>query len=206
MNEENTKKQGKLSTIIGVILCVILMPIIILNTIMIAKTYVDPDHIPDAFGVSPVIVLSNSMQPVFSANGLIFIKDVDTNTLEKGDIITFLQGQTAITHRIEEVVKTDGVVSYVTKGDANNIADRLAVSPHQIEGKYIGHVDGLGGAVLFMQSTTGMILFIVAPILLYIAFDILKRRKESEGEKNRTAELEAELARLKAEKEETTNK
>lgn len=201
MSKTEQKKAGTLGMVASIVLCAILIPIIVLNTMMIVKTYTNPDHIPDVFGYSPIIVLSGSMEPVFGVESMVFIEDVDTNSLQQGDIITFLHGETAVTHRIAEIVTTDGAVSYVTKGDANNTVDRLPVSPYQIEGRYIGHVDDLGGVVMFMQSTTGMILFIALPIIIYLAYDLMLRQKETSAEKKRTEELEAELAALRAEKE-----
>ncbi len=201
MNKAATSITGKISTIVSVIICVILIPIIILNTMMIVKTYTEPDHLPDVLGVSPVVVLSGSMAPTFDTSSLIFIKDADYENLEVGDVICFLQSGTAITHRIIDVVTEDGQVSYVTQGDANNTADRLPVTPDQIEGVYFHHFEELGGAVMFMQTTTGMILFVVAPVVLYLIFDIFKRRNESKDERSRTAELEEELAKLRAEKD-----
>lgn len=201
MNKAATSVTGKISTIVSAIICVILIPIIILNTMMIVKTYTEPDHLPDVLGISPVVVLSGSMSPTFNTSSLIFIQDADYENLEVGDIICFLQSGTAVTHRIVDIVTEDGQLSYVTQGDANNAVDRLPVTPDQIEGVYISHVEGLGGAVMFMQTTTGMIIFVVAPVVLYLIFDILKRRKESSADRSRTAELEEELAKLRAEKD-----
>ena len=194
------KQEKRVGAVISLILCAIFIPVIFLNTVMIVKTYTDPEHLPGVFGIKPAIVLSGSMSPLFEAESLIFVKEADVSTLKEGDVICYLTGGTAITHRIEQIITKDGQVSYVTKGDANNTADRLAVSPAQVEGVYIGKIDGAGGFAMFMQSTTGMILFIVLPIVVYLCFDILGRRKDGQRDKRRAAELEAELAALKAER------
>ncbi len=200
-NEVKKKKKGRAGMVVSIILCVIFIPIILINVTLIVKTYTNPDHLPDIFGVKPVIVLSGSMSPVFEAESLIFVKKTDTAQLAEGDIICYMTDGTAITHRIDEVKTEDGKTSYITKGDANNTVDSTTVSPEQVEGVYIGKINGLGGFAMFMQSTTGMIVFIVVPVLLYLAFDILMRRRESKKEKSRTAQLEAELEQLRASKE-----
>lgn len=195
---EKAQKSGRASLLATILLLLIFVPIIIVNTTLIVKTYTQPEHLPGVFGYKPVIVLSGSMSPVFEPEALIFVKETPTDSLQKGDIICYLQEGAAITHRIEQVVNEAGQISYVTKGDANNTVDRLAVSPSQVEGVYVGKLDNVGGFAMFMQSTTGMILFIALPILLYLVFDILQRRKESRREQARAAQLEAELAALKA--------
>lgn len=196
---DNGKRKSLTYRIISIALLIILIPVILVNLIMIIKTYARPDHLPDVFGIKPAIVLSGSMSPLFETNALIFVKEIDTDELTEGDVICFLQGGTAITHRIEKIILLDGEQCYITKGDANNTVDQLTVSSAQIEGRYIGQIAGIGKIVLFMQSTLGMILFIAVPVILYLVFDIISKNKESRKEKVRTSELEKELERLRAE-------
>ena len=51
---------------------------------------------------------------------------------------------------------------------------------------------------MFMQSNIGILVFLGVPFAGYILWDIFKRRKDSN---KKTAQLEAELAKLKAEQE-----
>lgn len=204
MKENSSKRSGKAGIIISIILCVIFLPIIILNLVIIIKTYTNPEHLPGIFGYKPAIVLSGSMSPLFEAESLIFLKSVDTAELKEGDVICYLSGGTAVTHRIEQIVTNEGQVSYITKGDANNTADRLPVLPSQVEGIYVGQISGIGGFAMFMQSTTGIIIFIALPILIYLVYDFISRRRDGKQTVNRTAELEAELLKLRNQQEEKT--
>ena len=79
--ERQKKKRGLVGTIIGIILCIILIPIIIINIILIVNTYIHPENIPGVFGMRPVIVLSGSMEPEFMSGDLIFIQDGDVEQL-----------------------------------------------------------------------------------------------------------------------------
>lgn len=182
-----------------IILCAILITLVIMNVVLIAKSYTQPENIPSVFGMSPVIVLSGSMSPTFETGALIFIKDIDASTLQEGDVICFLSSGTAITHRIV-AVNTDGEsLTFTTQGDANNSVDRAVVTADQIEGLYFGHIAGLGNFALFMQTTTGMLVCIALPVALYIGYDIFKRKKEAQKEKAKNAKLQAELAKYRAE-------
>lgn len=114
-------------------------------------------------------------------------------------LLIFREG---VTHRILEITQdAEGRIQYVTQGDANNVRDDQAVRPEQIQGIYKGErFSGLGQAILFMQSTQGMVLFILCPLFLFLIWDLWRRRQLDQAEAKRTAELEAELAALKAEK------
>ncbi len=201
MAGQETKKRsgGVLINVIGGILCVIFIPIILVNVVLIVKTYTDPDHIPSVAGYSPVICLSGSMEPVFSTGDMIFIRHVeDPAALQEGDVICYLTGEKiAVTHEIVQVTEVDGQVRYITQGRANNTADQLAVAPDQVEGVYTGvHIPRLGSVAMFMQTTTGMIVCIVCPLLVLVGWDILRRRAQSRREQARTEELEARLREL----------
>lgn len=197
----------KVFNVLGIILCVIFIPVIILNMVMIVRAYTQPDSIPSVFGYSPVIVLSGSMSPEFEAGDMIIIKKVDPYTLKEGDVICFIEEESAVTHRIIEVQNVSGGdVLYITQGDANNVEDSTPVVPAQVQGKYIDvHLSGMGDFAIFLQSTPGMMLFIGGPVLLFFLWDVFRRMIQSRGSKkaadaaeDKQRELEAELARLRA--------
>lgn len=132
MKEPQEKKGGALQTvfnILGIVLCVIFIPIIILNVVMIVRSYIDPDRIPSVFGYSPVIVLSGSMSPAFEAGDMIIIQKTDPYTLKVNDVICYMEEESAVTHRIMDVQQEDGQILYITQGDANNTEDATPVMP-----------------------------------------------------------------------------
>lgn len=202
MNQENKRKLSA-SGIVGVVLCAVFIPIILINIILIAGSYINPGELPGVLGIKPAVVLSGSMEPTIQVGDLIFIRSADPAALQEGDVICYLSSGKAITHRIVGVAQgEDGRPRYVTQGDANNAADRLAVSTDQVQGVWKGaRVPGLGSAILFMQTTTGMILFIICPLLLFFIWDIWRRRRLDKAEADRTARLEAELAALREERD-----
>lgn len=197
------RKKISIQTILGAILCVIFIPVIILNVILIGGSYLHPDEMPGALGVKPVIVLSGSMEPEIKTGDLIFLHNVDTAELQKGDVICYLTSGKAVTHRIIEVTHgEDGSLRYITQGDANNVEDRLPVSADQVQGIWKGgRIAGLGKTIMSMQTPMGTIVSILCPILLLVIWDILLRRKADRDEMlhnaQQRAELEAELEALK---------
>ena len=135
------------------------------------QTIVAPDKIPSIFGYKPFIVLSGSMETEIYEGDLAVTRVVDTNTLEKGDIIAFRDGNDhdhVVTHRIVEVVENGDERTFVTKGDNNSSNDQGVVEAKDIEGKFLYKIDGLGDLLLIMQKP--LTLCIVLAIIVVIGF------------------------------------
>lgn len=125
--KEKRKRSGRAAGVVSVLLCVLLFPVILVNVIIIANTYLHPDEIPGAFGVKPVAVLSGSMEDTFMTGDLIFLHKTDPANLQEGDVICYLASGQAVTHRIVRVERDGGgATRYITKGDANNAGGRRA--------------------------------------------------------------------------------
>lgn len=190
----------RIMTAVGVVLCVVFIPLLLINVTLIVKSYTNPDQVPDFMGYKPFIVLSGSMEPEIMTGDMVLVRNTDAGNLQKGDVIAYKSGEAVITHRIIDVKTENGEVRYVTQGDANDSPDQTTVRPSDVEGIYQNRIPGMGNAAMFMQTTTGMIIFVVCPLLLFIIWDIIRRRMQGRKEVSRARELELELERLKAEK------
>ena len=192
-------------TIIGVVLCVILIPIIIINCTLMAKQFMNQDEVPSVGGYFPMVVLTDSMAGTFDGGSLIICKHVDAKDVQVDDIICYFDpsgsGTTTTTHRVIAIDKVAGEINFVTKGDANNTADSVSVPASNLVGKYLFHIPGLGNLAMFMQSTPGLIIFVVLPIILLVVYDVVRRRKYDKEKTSETDELVAELEALRAEKD-----
>lgn len=204
MNEvkENRSIGHSIMVAIGVILCIVLTPILIINVTLIVKGIIDEDNVPDFAGYSPLIVLSDSMVPTIYDGDLIIVKKVDPQEVKVDDVISFKEDQAVITHRIIAMETTMlGKLQFTTKGDANNTEDIKKVSEEDLVGEYILRVPGVGTVAMFLQTPAGMIIFVAIPLAIFIIYDILSRRSRSKKEKQLTDELMKELERLKSNKE-----
>mgnify|MGYP004525143109 CR=1 FL=1 len=205
MTKEKTSPVHKLLTILGIVLCIILIPILVINCTLIAKQFTDKDKVPSVGGIFPMIVLTDSMKGTFDSGSLIICKTADPEDVRVGDVICFYDpmgnGTTTTTHRVMEI-ETDeaGNISYITKGDANNTEDMAPVPASMLVGVYQFHIAGLGSFALFMQSTPGLIIFVALPILLLIGYDMVRRRMYEKKKDSDTDALMAELEALRAEK------
>lgn len=111
MREKKKQRGGRANIIVSILLCALFIPIILLNTVMIVKTYTDPAHLPGVFGIKPAIVLSGSMSPFFEPKALIFVKEIDPARLQEGDVVCYLTDGTAVTHAASSFGVSGSVVS-----------------------------------------------------------------------------------------------
>ena len=210
---DNNKKNKKESTpgkvilsILGTIVCIILAVILVINCTLIVKSYTNKDKVPDFAGHRPFIVLTGSMEPVIMGGDLIITKEVDPSQIKKGDIISFTDpdgnGVTVVTHRVIEIINDENGLSFKTKGDANNVEDKSPVPAKNVQGLYQTRLPGIGKVFMFMQTTAGLVVCVIVPLLLFIGYDLIKRKKDEKKTKDDNEELKAELERLKAEKAE----
>lgn len=209
MTKEKTTATHKALTVIGIVLCVILIPILLINLTLIGKSLLNKDEVPNIGGTLPLIVLTDSMYPIIESGDLIICQTIDAAQVKEKDVIAFFDpagnGSTIVTHRVMEVTEQNGQIAWRTKGDNNNTDDRLLVTADKLVAIYEGtRLPGLGNVALFMQTTPGLIVCVVCPILLLVGYDMLRRRLYEKANKKDTEQLMQELEelrRLKAEKE-----
>ena len=208
-NEEAVSVGHKILTGIGVVLCIILIPILIMNCTLILKSYANKDQVPSVGGIFPMIILTDSMEPEFSSGDLIICHTTDAEKVQEGDIICFYDpagnGTSTVTHRVMKVTTDEsGALAWETKGDANNTEDSMLVPAENLVGIYQRHISGLGNVAMFMQTTQGLIICVICPIILLVAYDVIRRRIYEASRKKDTDALMAELEALRAEKEKQT--
>lgn len=182
----------------GIAVCAVLCGLLLCNLTIIVKGTLNPDRPPSVLGVTPLVVLSGSMsgqsEGHIEVGDLIFVTRADPDTLAAGDVIAFMRGQSAVTHRITSVqTGPDGGLLFYTKGDANQAADTEPVTEDQLLGVCRGRIAKVGDFALFLQQPLGMLLFAGVPVLAFLVYDMLRRQR---GSKHRQ-ELEAEIARLR---------
>lgn len=193
---KDIKKGKSVFYVLGIIVSVILLFILIMNLTIVFKSYFNPDKIPSFLGVKLFIVETDSMKPVFDGGDLIVTKKVDPKTLEVGDVISFTEGRVVVTHRIENVEQKGDEIYFVTKGDANNSIDIHPISENNVESIYWFKIKRLGKFAMFMQTPSGMLVFIGIPLLGFIARDVLRYR---EKERIKNIKKEKEIQKLKDE-------
>ena len=209
MKQLKTKKQKNKTSIFGIILCLILLPILVINVVLIIKSFANPNEVPSLGKMVPMVVLTDSMYPEIKSGDLIILNKVNVKDLKVGDIITFFDpngnGSTTITHRIAEITEINNKIAFKTKGDANNTIDRSLVFEDAVIGIYKTRIPGVGNISMFLSTTTGMIICIAIPLILFVVYDVLSRKKYNKKIVDDREALLKELERLKSEKNNQSN-
>jgi len=128
-------------------------------------------------------IVSPSMEPYIMVYDVIVDTRVSNeNNLKVGDVITFYSssidtGDFTVTHRIHEIIETDGQRKYITKGDNNQNVDAGYITFKDIVGKERFKITGLGRVQVFIASRFGWLIIILIPALIIILLDIFKLKK-----------------------------
>jgi signal peptidase len=152
-----------------------------LAILVAVASHLSPSGQYTVFGHPVMTMLSGSMTPVIRTGDEIVDNQVtaaQAEHLQVGQIVSFREAAgstTIITHRIIAVHDTNGQVSYVTKGDANNAADTPARPASDVVGVF-SHDIPRGGyiladmhrpVVLGLLAASIALFFLVGPLLRY---------------------------------------
>jgi signal peptidase len=164
-----------------------------LATVIAVATHISRDGGYTAFGHPVMTVLSGSMAPVIRTGDLIVDNPVtpeQASTLQPGQIISVREApgsQSIITHRIVVVKVAHGIVSYVTKGDANSAPDSAPRPASDVVGVFRFAVPGGGYVLAALHRPLVLGLLLASPLLLLLAGQLFQvaRRTDSPDDGDR---------------------
>lgn len=130
---------------------------------------------PRIMGYEVNVVLSNSMEPVYTTGELLLVKSATANEIKVNDIISYKGiGNNVITHRVIDIDQNNHL--FFTKGDANDSQDSNPVAFNRLKGivetniPYLGYVYGL------IQTVSTKIV-LVSLVLIYIITNLLMKHR-----------------------------
>lgn len=145
--------------VLGILVCLL----IIILGIQAYNKLIVRDETAGILGYNYKTVLTGSMEPAIPVGSIVITKEQSSYEIE--DIISFQEEGAIITHRIITIDRE----RYITKGDANNVADTEEVQQKQILGKVILTIPLLGYLVMWLMSPFGIISLFIIIGIWYIA-------------------------------------
>ena len=144
------------------------------------------------------------MEPTVNVGDLVFV--IETNEINKDDIISFKENNSIVTHRVIDILEDEnGEKQYKTKGDANQSEDVETVKLQDIEGKFIFKIGQVGNIILFLKSEVGIILFVlILAVILFFSYS--KNNDENESKEKTKEKDKEEYKENEREKEENREK
>lgn len=144
-------------------------------TIISVATFDQKDR--NLFGYRLFVVTSDSMRATdFAAGDLIVVRQVDKQSLQIGDIISFTSTRAEtygqiITHKIREIlIDESGKYGFVTYGTTTGVTDDGIVLEDYLLGKYQMRIPRVGEFFCFLKTTPGYIFFVLIPFSAMIAY------------------------------------
>ena len=190
MNQKATNNKKKVSALARRLGLAVLGLFLGLNMYLLNAERVLGNNLPMPFGYGAAVVLSGSMEPTFSKDDLILVKQTDA--IAVGDIVVFQSDGMLVVHR---VIAVDGDM-VTTQGDANNIADP-AFEKSAVMGIVIGWIPRVGVVVNALKTPAGTIGALVCAFLLIE----LSFRKQKEKDDKELEAIKEEIRRLRSEGE-----
>ncbi len=128
-------------------------------------------------------IATGSMEPTLNVKDFIIVKESDKYSV--GDIITYKEDNSYITHRI---IKINGD-TLVTKGDANNSEDKI-ISKSEVIGKVVKIIPK--GGVIKEIILTPKIIFtlLVTLVLINLCFSLTKKEDKRTIKLNKDENIE----------------
>jgi len=144
------------------VVILLLSAVVLVNAALLFSRFVlkrEPAHI---FGFCPMLVTTGSMEPALPAGALVIAHAQED--YRPGDIISFRQGDTVVTHRIIE--KT--AEGYRTAGDANNTPDDAVVPQGKVLGRVVLCLPWAGAMLLALREPAGILALAAGGALLIL--------------------------------------
>lgn len=109
------------------------------------------------FDIFPSVIVTGSMEPLIRPGDMALLHKIteadQIKRLKIGDVIQFEREDGMIVlHRVIEIVVSDGVIAYRTKGDNNNTADQELVRGQNIRGTLYKVIPKIGIPTLIFRS------------------------------------------------------
>lgn len=178
MIKNKLRRRKKIEKAVCVALCVLAAFAVICAGTAFCRKFVFGNKSGGLFGYTPFIVLSGSMRPSLEVQDIVVVKNVSEDKISTGDVITFFDKDGSIvTHRVAEISEKDGKKYYVTKGDANNVADADSIAYEDIIGRYSFTIPKGGRVVAALTSPAAIVVFVLLCISICMVVIFVSRRK-----------------------------
>ena len=111
-------------------------------------------------------VYSGSMEPIIHTGSVAIDVPIAAQDVKVGDIITFVRPDNQnelVTHRVIAIETGPSGRQWITRGDANSVADPWRVAAAGAGYKYVFSIPYCGFVLVWLQSPLGRLLFLVIP-------------------------------------------
>lgn len=170
-DKQDTNIFEKIATILKIICVIVLLAIIV----VLALQRFSNNKIAIG-GIRVFNVATESMVPEYEVGDVLLVKEVDTNSLQVNDDITYLgeEGSFAnrvVTHRIVDIEEINGERIFHTKGIANDVEDPT-ITGDRIYGKVIYKCIVISLLTKLMNNMVAFYIVVFIPVGILVFLQI----------------------------------
>jgi signal peptidase len=135
-------------------------------------------------GDRAVVVLSGSMEPVFSPGDVLIEQGVEPGNVEIGQVVTFHEpgSDRMLTHRVRKIEARGPKLIFTTKGDADNGLQRWSIDRGGELGQPVGRIPAIGRVVTLAKQPLGLVGIVLVPLLIVAGLEIFRIWKPRRGD------------------------
>ncbi len=158
---QRTLRQSAANALVNVALVVALV-------LVVAMMFGGASGMPVSIaGYSWATVLTDSMSEVYPRGSLVVAQKVPSDSIRVGDDIMFMAGpDTSCTHRVVEVVTSEGTRAFRTQGTSNPRPDADLVHPENVIGRVIWSSVPVGAVLTIIRDNWPYIVFLLGCVCI----------------------------------------
>ncbi len=181
------KKTKVITILLSVVWWILLLSLVVgIINILSAKA---KGKVPKMFGYSVMHILSGSMEGEIPTGSYILVKQIDPKDIKDNQIICFYSDDPQIygmpnTHRVVGREQTDEGLVFITKGDANAVADSVPARAERVIGVFVKTLPALTAFDGWLQGNGIMAIFILlqAAVCGMAIYSFVKKKTEGQTE------------------------
>ena len=161
--------------------------LVVLLSIVVAAALL----VPPLLGVDTVINDNSNIETNLPVGAVAYGRQVDTEKLNKGDKILYMEGSAQYVYEIQDMDTTAG--AYKVKDVYNKNSDAESITLQDKVSKAVITIPFIGYAAIALQSKTGLMVVgavIILLIILFILSEVLRRGDDDEEEDDEEYEEE----------------
>lgn len=169
------------------LLLLLLLPLMLLCLHIVIQSARHPERLPTVFGYK-ALILQPDMPGGERALGI--LRSVELADLKTQDLVAYKENDVFFVEQVSQIEVRVQQMAGQAEGAVVRQTGLPGVAAGQIEGKLVKSIPKVGSWTVFLQTPTGMLLFVVLPGLLYILMDAFPRTRPFE---RRLASAEPDL-------------
>ena len=170
-----------LSVIVNLIFVLLLLMMASLSFFLIHSRITDSP--PGLAGFQFFVMRDSEPNADVNPGSLALVRDIDPNSVEVGDIITYRTtpgSESTATMRVVEI-KRDEALQLITRSDGPDAVQTFPVGASELVGKVIFSIPYYGKMIDYVQTSQGLIMLIFVPGVIIILYQLIKIVKHLAG-------------------------